>query len=579
MISKSLKKIHSLKKYDYIKKDSILNKIYNKNNYLIKLNELNNDFYKHFFDENFDVNREESKIILDKLVYLYKNYKFFVFNDDIIIFLVLSACGSLEEFKIFYQILFKKNKQEKKIKLLKILEYAYIISIMYDNFDVFNFLINKEKRLTKNINKKVFMPIFLLAAKYGSVKIVNYFINEGIDINTKDDNQKKTALMWAVIFNRIETVKLLIEKGAKIDEKDINRGEENNTALMLAIHYNRTEVVKLLLDKITENSKNIKDEKELKEYNDKQLNVKNREGVTPLILSAYYGNIVIVKMLLDKITENAKYIKDKEELKKYNDKYLNAKDKYNNTPLIWASKNNNVGSLKLILDKIIENRKYIKDEEELEKYNNEYLNAKNNDGKTALIYAAENGSIKIIELLIDSGADINKKDSKYGETAIMWAMRNKKFGKEVVELLIKNGANLYERSSDGGTVLMYAVLYEQIEIIKLLINIGVDLNEKDYYGSTALMKAVHNNRYIDIVELLIKKGADVNQKDNNGMTALMWAAKYNSVEIVELLLKNGAKVDETDNDGKTAFDYAKYETNQILSKAMKKQKQQEKNKS
>jgi ankyrin repeat protein len=527
------------------------------------------------FNEDFVANNIDSKEILDKLVYLYKKYNFFVFNDIESILFILSACGSVEEFSVFYQIF-----KQKYTNYYETLKKIYIISIIYDNFNVFNFLNNKEKRVTKNINKETFVPILFFALVYGSVKIVNYFINEGIDINVKDNKEKRTALMWAVIFNRIEVVKLLIEKGAKIDEKDINmRGEKDNTALMLAIHYNRTEVVKLLLDKITEDSKNIKNEKELKEYNDKHLNVTNIKKMTPLILSAYYGRTEIVKLLLDKITENAKYIKDEKELKEYNDKYLNAIDTDVKTALIWASKNNNVGALKLILDKIIENRKYIKDEEELEKYNNKYLNAKDSDGKTALIYASENGYTKIIELLIDSGADINKKDGEYGKTPIMWAMKNKELGKEVVELLIKKGARLDKTSNDGGTVLMYAVLYKQIEIVELLINIGVDLNEKDNYGFTALMTAVHN-RYTNIAEFLIKRGADINQKDNKGRTALMWAADYNSVEIVELLLKNGAKVDDTDNEGKTALDYAKKdEIKKLLLEAMEKQKQQEQNKS
>jgi len=579
MLSKSLKNLHSLKKDNYFKRDSILK--YNKLNYLVKLENINNFFYFFYinlFEENFNIKNEKAKIILDKLVYLYKKYKFFVFNDIQSILLVLSACGSLEEFNIYYQIFIKKNKQYKS-ELLKVLEYVYIVSIIYDNFDVFNFLINKEKRLTKNTNKKVFIPPFLLAAGYGSVKIVNYFINEGIDINIKDDKEGKTALMWAVIFNKIETVKLLIEKGAKIDEED---DKKNRNTIIWAIIFRSTESLRLILDKITEDSKNIKDEKKLKEYNDNYLNARDNDKMTPLILSAYYGNIGIVKLLLDKITENRKYIKDEEELKKYNYKYLNAKDKYNKTPLIWASKNNRIGAIKLILDKIIENRKYIKDEEELKEYNDKYLNAKDSDGKTALIYAAENGYTKIIKLLIDSGADINKKDNKEMKPALIWAMKNKEFGKEVVELLIKNGANLNVKVAyEDNSALHYAVLYKQIEIIELLINRGVDLNKKNNYGFTALMSAVHN-RYTDIVELLIKRGADINQKDNEGRTALMWAIKYNSVEIVELLLKNGAKVDDTDNEGKTVLDYYNdYAKNnkikQLLLEAMEKQKKQQYN--
>ena len=106
MLSKSLKNINSLKKGKYLEKDSILNEIYYKNNYLIKLNELKYDFYTNLFYDDFSIN-EYSKTILDKLVYLYKNYKFFIFKDVLSILFVLSACGRLDDFIKFYRI-FKK---------------------------------------------------------------------------------------------------------------------------------------------------------------------------------------------------------------------------------------------------------------------------------------------------------------------------------------------------------------------------------------------------------------------------------------------------------------------------------------
>ena len=112
MISKSLKHLHSLKKNECSEKNNILKKIYNKDSCLIKLNELNNDFYKDLFDESFNINNDDSKFILNKLVYLYKKYKFFVFNDFKSAFFILSACGSLEDFSAFYQIFKQKYNDD-----------------------------------------------------------------------------------------------------------------------------------------------------------------------------------------------------------------------------------------------------------------------------------------------------------------------------------------------------------------------------------------------------------------------------------------------------------------------------------
>ncbi len=60
------------------------------------------------------------------------------------------------------------------------------------------------------------------------------------------------------------------------------------------------------------------------------------------------------------------------------------------------------------------------------------VNAKNNYGWTALIYAAGNGHKDCVAALIAAGADVNAKND-YGNTALMWASG---YGhKECVELL------------------------------------------------------------------------------------------------------------------------------------------------
>ena len=65
------------------------------------------------------------------------------------------------------------------------------------------------------------------------------------------------------------------------------------------------------------------------------------------------------------------------------------------------------------------------------------VNAKNNDGWTALIWASRNGYTEIAKLLIDKGADVNAKNN-YVWTALMLASRNGY--KKVVELLKQYGA-------------------------------------------------------------------------------------------------------------------------------------------
>lgn len=71
------------------------------------------------------------------------------------------------------------------------------------------------------------------------------------------------------------------------------------------------------------------------------------------------------------------------------------------------------------------------------------VNARSNNGNTALILAAVNGHKEIVELLIDKGADVNVKN-KYERTAL--AMAIKEGHKDIADILTKNGAALQLKS-------------------------------------------------------------------------------------------------------------------------------------
>ena len=82
-------------------------------------------------------------------------------------------------------------------------------------------------------------------------------------------------------------------------------------------------------------------------------------------------------------------------------------------------KKNNVEKLKLLIEK------------------GANVNAADEDGKTALMYAALCDAKETAELLIEKGADVNAVNDN-GETALM--MATKKNNKEIADLLIKTGA-------------------------------------------------------------------------------------------------------------------------------------------
>ena len=138
-------------------------------------------------------------------------------------------------------------------------------------------------------------------------------------------------------------------------------------------------------------------------------------------------------------------------------------------------------------------------------------------------------------MLVDKGADVNYGD-KIGNSALMSACQ---WGNiEIASMLIKKGAavNIPRKNKGDRTALMEATRGKYKQIVSLLLDNGANVNAKDAHGQTALIWASCEG-YIDIVSILLDNGADVNTKDNNNQTPLIMASKQGHTKVVEILLK------------------------------------------
>lgn len=93
----------------------------------------------------------------------------------------------------------------------------------------------------------------------------------------------------------------------------------------------------------------------------------------------------------------------------------------------------------------------------------------NNDGSTALIYAAYHGKLESVKALIEAKANINFTNSG-GHTALMYAAYEGKT--EIVNELIKDGADVNIADKSGLTALTQAALKGHKDIVKSLIKAG-----------------------------------------------------------------------------------------------------------
>jgi ankyrin repeat protein len=152
-------------------------------------------------------------------------------------------------------------------------------------------------------------------------------------------------------------------------------------------------------------------------------------------------------------------------------------------------------------------------------------------GETMLMTAARTGKADAVRVLLARGANVHAKESRRGQTAILWAAADGHV--EVIEELIKAGADFRTPLDSGYTPLLFAVRQGHIGAAKALLKAGADVNEVVKVaappklpegerpirnGTTPLHLAVANAHF-ELASMLLDAGADP-KSDLLGFTVL-----------------------------------------------------------
>ena len=174
-----------------------------------------------------------------------------------------------------------------------------------------------------------------------------------------------------------------------------------------------------------------------------------------------------------------------------------------------------------------------------------------NEGKPAksLHQAARDGDIEQVKKLIAQGTDVNARDEN-GDTALGIAVSYP--SRAMVKLLISKGADIDVKDGRGFTPLHWAIFNEDEGLAQLLVSEGADIKVKDIRDWTFLQWSIAMGQ-MKLTEQLITKGANIHARDNEGCTPLHHAE---STEVVELLLAEGADINTLNNSGETPLDLA-----------------------
>ena len=347
-----------------------------------------------------------------------------------------------------------------------------------------------------NCNTEGARPIHL-AAQQGRVSVAALLLERDESCLAAVDNLHNTPLHYAARHCRLAMIEFLLNEGASINTKNLN----SYTPLMLAVYYGSAIGVREILehsncqvelrDGLGKNAFSIAIEKNEKLVVTEILNhrrgrwlvnEKDDEDKTPLHVVARHGYVEILDLLLD--TKNCDLV---------------ALNSFKETPLHVAAYNGNATIVQRLLD-------YLR-EVSIEMIENEDMN-----GNTALHCACEQGQLEVVELLVRAKANINANNFK-NFTPLHLAAASGHV--QVAEHLIQE-----EVSIDGddkvSSPLLLACRVGHCSIVKLLLKHQADICKHENgadIGNNALDLAIDAGNE-DVVEILIQHH-DIRKALNN----------------------------------------------------------------
>lgn len=344
-----------------------------------------------------------------------------------------------------------------------------------------------------NEYKEDYIKLFKLLKSHKWTEFINYTnkLHKDFDFNIRD-NHNEYLLTYAILYNRFDIVKFLVDKNIRIDIID----NEERSIIYICIKYSYNDILKYILEKNKENiGINI-------------LDIKDKVQKIPLHYAIQKKNIDIVKLLLD----------------------------YGSNPNTFD--NNGYNSLHLA----IFSRDYDICKLVIEYIGN--INYKCNSGETSLHISTNLKLLDISKLLIDNNININIHDNTHEFTALHYICTNNQL--ELLKYIIKNNENdidLNKQDIFGNTGLHYAIMEENYGIVSelfLLNNINFNLWNIDEKIPFHLFLDNYNDRYENLINIFIEK-SNLSIKDNNGNNCLfylvnleLWKKYKNILEIKKI---------------------------------------------
>lgn len=333
-----------------------------------------------------------------------------------------------------------------------------------------------------NIDSSQYNNSFKLLKNHEWTKFIKIIETKdpNFDINTRDD-QQNYFLSYAVIFNKYDVIKILLDNGAKIDIFD----NEEHSILYIPIKLAYNDVLELIL---VANDTTI---------GISIIDIKDNTNKIPLHYAIMFKNIKAIELLL-----------------KYNSN-VNIVDKHGYNALHLSIFSRSIEICEYILNNITN------------------INAKCNTGETVLHLACNLQLNEIIKLLLKHNVNINAQDYTHEVTALQYCVQLNNV--EIVKLLLNNNADVNIQDITGNTVLHYCIIENNMEIFDELCKIkNINMNLLNIKGEIPLhivfkkyiSGGINDSNITEYLIVMLDK-SNLSIQDTDGNTCLHYLIQTN----------------------------------------------------
>nr|CAD7266639.1 unnamed protein product [Timema shepardi] len=350
--------------------------------------------------------------------------------------------------------------------------------------------------------------LHLAAVQKNGEDVIEILLKHGADIHLVDEVLQWTGLRYADKVRAWSVIGVILQNKGNTNDLVFTKqtfcdGDYIISALHIAAKGGYIELLEFLL------------------YTDKYINISlDNDKYSLLHVAAQYGQRGVLELLLDKGAN------------------ILCKDKNENTPMHFASKNGHLDVVQCLVERM-ESKKFDK---EYYRYINlvlEGINSKDKQGKTPLFIASEHNHLEVVKYLTEKGADVEI-CSRDGYSPLYIALLK---GNTNVIHFLKDVATVDKGSKNGWTLMHTASTNGHLNVIEHLLKISANINACNKYGQTPLHIAAKKNN-VKVLQFLIQEGALVNFHDKTfGWTPLNYAIQEGYLDIVEHLLNAGAELD------------------------------------